>query len=95
MSGVDGQQVEPLHTTTVRFDADLWRRLGVLAERLQVPKAELIRSGVREHVVRVETGEQRPAVVAALRLERRLRRVELVLARATSESRRAAELAGF
>lgn len=45
----------PLHTTTVRFDADLWRRLCAIAEWLDVARAQVIRAAVREFVVRVET----------------------------------------
>ncbi len=49
-----------LHTTTVRFDADLWRRLCAIAEWLDIARAQLIRAAVREFVVRVEADfEQR------------------------------------
>lgn len=51
----------PLHTTTVRFDADLWRRLCAIADWLDIARAQLIRAAVREFVVRVESdAEQWP-----------------------------------
>lgn len=43
-----------LHTTTVRFDADLWRRLCDIADQLGVARAALIRAAVREYVARIE-----------------------------------------
>lgn len=76
-------QQQPMHTTTVRFDADFWARLGRIALWLQLPKAEVIRSGTREHVVRLESGEQVLDMVAGprlLRVERRLDRVEAIVA---------------
>jgi predicted transcriptional regulator len=53
MSGLSRRR-RPLHTTTVRFDADLWRRLCAVARVMDVPRAQLIRAAVREFVVRVE-----------------------------------------
>jgi predicted transcriptional regulator len=43
-----------LHTTTVRFDPDLWARLGLAAEELAVARSALIRDATREHVTRME-----------------------------------------
>ncbi|ADB53607.1 ribbon-helix-helix domain-containing protein [Conexibacter woesei] len=40
--------------TTVRFDVDLWERLGTLAAYRGVARAELVRDAAREHVVRLE-----------------------------------------
>ena len=42
------------HTTTVRFDGDLWGRLGDAADRLGVRRAELIRDAAREHLARLD-----------------------------------------
>lgn len=42
------------HTTTVRFDGDLWSRLGDTADRLGVRRAELIRDAAREHLARLD-----------------------------------------
>jgi metal-responsive CopG/Arc/MetJ family transcriptional regulator len=42
------------HTTTVRFDADLWARLCEVADRLGVNRSELVRDATREHLVRLE-----------------------------------------
>lgn len=42
------------HTTTVRFDGDLWNRLGDAADRLGVRRAELIRDAAREHLARLD-----------------------------------------
>jgi predicted DNA-binding protein len=42
------------HTTTVRFDADLWERLCELADRLGIARAALIRDATREHITRIE-----------------------------------------
>lgn len=65
--------------TTVRFDADLWERLCVAADRLGVHRAELVRDATREHVARLDQTdrltciEQRVGAVAraVLRLSRR------------------------
>lgn len=46
------------HATTVRFDGDLWHRLGVIADRLGVARAELIRDATREHITRLEDRER-------------------------------------
>jgi hypothetical protein len=41
------------HTTTVRFDGDLWSRLSDTADRLGV-RRELIRDAAREHLARLD-----------------------------------------
>jgi predicted transcriptional regulator len=42
------------HTTTVRFDRDLWERLCEIADRLGIARAALIRDATREHIARIE-----------------------------------------
>jgi predicted transcriptional regulator len=44
----------PQHTTTVRFDGDLWERLCEVADRLGIARAALIRDATREHIARIE-----------------------------------------
>lgn len=73
-----------LHTTTVRFDADLWRRLCAIADRLGVARAALIRAAVREYVARIEREDRLTLVEGQLdglmstvgSMAGRLRRVE-------------------
>jgi hypothetical protein len=60
----------PLHTTTVRFDWDLWRRLSAQAERMSVPKAALIVAAVREFVVRLEAEAAGPTPADQARARR-------------------------
>jgi hypothetical protein len=54
MSDVPKERM-PLHTTTVRFDAELWFRIVTLAAWMGISMAELVRAGAREYVVRIET----------------------------------------
>ncbi len=44
----------PQHTTTVRFDSDLWERLCEIADRLGIARAAFIRDATREHIARIE-----------------------------------------
>lgn len=46
------------HTTTVRFDADLWERLCEVADRLGIARAALIRDATREHIARIEHADR-------------------------------------
>lgn len=71
----------PLHTTTVRFDVDLWARLCLHTVRLGVGKGTLINMAVREFIARREAAQQlEPAIQEAVSgLEQRLRRIEAVL----------------
>lgn len=75
--------VRPMHTTTVRFDADLWARLCLWCAALGLSKAELIRAAVREFIARLDLEPQLEERMGD-RLadqERRLGRVEAIVAR--------------
>lgn len=71
----------PLHTTTVRFDVDLWARLCLHAMRLGVGKSTLVNMAVREFVARREAAQQvDPTIEETVSgLEWRLQRIEAVL----------------
>jgi hypothetical protein len=44
-------------TTTVRFDRGSWAKLSFHAERLEIPKAALIRDATIIHIARIESDE--------------------------------------
>jgi hypothetical protein len=71
----------PLHTTTVRFDADLWDRVCLHSTMLSVGKATLINTAVRELIVRREAAQQVEPTIqeSVVGLARRLSRLETAM----------------
>lgn len=81
------------HITTVRFDADLWHRLGVAADRLGVHRAELIRDATREHVVRLEQRDRIDRLADRIeQLEQAVANVRQTVARLARRTREIASL---
>jgi hypothetical protein len=63
----------PLHTTTVRFDANTWAELSAEAERLGVPKATYIREATARRLAAAAVQAELAAIRRRLGLlERRL-----------------------
>lgn len=48
------RDAERMHTTTVRFDWELWGRICEMADLLGVAHAAFIRDATREHLARIE-----------------------------------------
>lgn len=48
------RDAERMHTTTVRFDWELWGRICETAELLGVAHAAFIRDATREHLARID-----------------------------------------
>jgi len=82
----------PTHTTTARFDADLWARLCLYAVQLNMSKGALIRAAVREFLARLDVEQQLEERVSGRLAEqdRRLGRIEEVLGGLVRGSLRAA-----
>ncbi|MDO8213980.1 hypothetical protein [Conexibacter sp. CPCC 206217] len=64
-----------MHTTTVRFDPEIWSRLKLVTNDLGIATADYIRAAT---IQRLERTGYEPRVLA---LESRLKRVEQLVAR--------------